>query len=182
MIRLGAAALPALGESYRAARALIVPDAIEPAGAAGLRIRVQRAGLSPYWLADRGRYQLNDSLADPVLFERLRALAEAVTGEPLAVGPFRWLLFGPGDYALVKDSRGPTERMLEVTLDFSEATSGAAGIVYQRGQEAVASVPQLAESLAVVDRPPGTLRFERYVSRRFGHARVLRLRLALLPR
>ena len=55
-------ALAGLRASFRPAplRALFLRDAVEPAGAAGLRVRLAAAGFAPYWVADRGRYERSE--------------------------------------------------------------------------------------------------------------------------
>lgn len=176
--------LAAQARLYRAGRipGAVLPAALEPATAAGLRTRLSSAGFTPFWVADRGRFAANDTLEDRALFEHLRDVAEEISAERLELEGFCWLLLRRGDYALLKHGRPPARRSLELTLDFSAASTGEAEIVYGDGRERLFVVPQLAEGLALVERGPEASRYERYLTARVGDARVFRLRLVLAPR
>jgi hypothetical protein len=166
---------------YRGARPpfALLPDALEPAAAAELRARVD-AGLEPFYLADRGRYQINRTIADAPLYQRLRQIAARVVEAPLTVGAAHWLRFGHGDYSLLGSDRGAGERrrQLELTCDFSSASTDQAQIVYLDGAQSLV-VPQWAGSLVLVDKPPTMRRYERYLTHAVGTQAVYRLRLLL---
>jgi hypothetical protein len=186
MIRPGFDAGPPLDSfraMYRAAifPSVVVPELLDPDAAAALRVRLEMAGLQPFFVADRGRYAFNATLTDEPLFERLRQFAALVVGAPLRVGPARWLRLGRGDYSLIRgDARGRVEpeRHLELTADFSSGSTDQAEIVYSDGQASVV-IPQWAGSLALVDKPKSLYRYERYLTHQVGSQEVYRLRLVL---
>ena len=141
-----------------------------------LRARLHDAGLTRYDLADRGRFEHNDLLVVPDLFDRLVQL----TRRPLTVLRARWLVFRRGDYSLTRGdalSRLPGDHV-ELTFDLSPASSGEAQVVYTDGASSV-YVPQTAGQVSVVARDEGIYRWERYLGLRMGEAVVYRLRLTL---
>lgn len=182
MIPEGAArALEPLRAAYRAAPigAVIVPGAVTAALAGGLREELRSAGFTPWFVADRGRYAVNDGVEVPELFDSLRALAAHLAGEALEISGSRFLLLRRGDYALRKDDQVPEERSLELTLDLSERPTGAAEVIYTHRGEPFFVVPQAPGSVALVERAPTVRRYDRYLGHRVGEAEVIRLRLAL---
>jgi hypothetical protein len=166
---------------YRAARPpfALLPDAVEPQAAAELRARVE-PGFEPFYVADRGRYSIHRTFADAALYERLRQIAARVVEAPLTVGAARWLRFAHGDYSLMRDDRADRtgRRQLEVTCDFSSASSDHGQIVYLDGAASLV-VPQWAGSLTLVDKPPTMFRYHRYLTHAVGAQLIYRLRLLL---
>jgi hypothetical protein len=124
---------------------------------------------------------MNRQLVDAPLFERLRQLAELVSGKALTDGAARWLKRAHGDYALIADDN--VERVtaphVELTLDFSEVTTDQAEVVYSDGNESFV-VPQWPRSLALVERTATLYRYERYLNQLVGDGEVFRLRLLLM--
>ena len=158
----------------------VLPELLLADGAAELRARAETAGLEPFFVADRGRYHANQTLRDEPLFDELRQIAAAVVEAPLVVGAARWLRLERGDYSLIRGdqaSRSEPARHLELTLDFSEAPSDQAEIVYSDGAESIV-VPQWPGALALVDKPPTLYRYERYLTHQVQLA-IYRLRLIL---
>lgn len=161
---------------------LLVANAVEPEVAAGLRAALDAAGTARFWIADRGRYQHNDSLQIPPLWEQLAGFAAGLTGRPLAVHRARWVRLTRGDYALVKDDAHtrPPGRCVELTLDLSSGFHPEGECVYADGAEGV-GVPALPGLLVVVDRSPTSTRYDRPLTVRSGDgAEIVRLRLWLV--
>lgn len=169
---LGAAPIPSL----------MLPAAIDPPTLAALRAGLAAAGTVPYDLADRGRYRLNASLRVDGLWTELAATTTLLTGAPHLVAGARWLELGHGDYGLSRDDActRPSGPHVELTLDLSEACSGEAEIVYSAGATAVI-VPQVPAMLSLIARAPSVFRYERPLTFRSAHLRVVRLRVWLLP-
>lgn len=156
----------ALRETMAAAAppSLVLPEAIDAAVATELRARLEAAGLTAYALADRGRYEHNDTLEVLPLWAELGQLAADLAGRPMRLARARWIRQRRGDYSLVKDdsrTRPPGGgRYLEIVLDVSAGHSGEAQAVYIDGTSTFV-VPQIGGVLAVVDRSPSTTRFLR---------------------
>ncbi len=164
-------------------RSTVIPSLLRADAAEALRRALAADGMDRFDFAPQGRYAHNDRFAAADLVERLRGLAARIAGAPLALGRVRWLRFAHGDYALLwgdHATRRP-EPHLELTLDFSSRATNEAEIVYTRGAEAAFVVPQWPGCLALVERPPDLLRYERYLTHRVGEAEVYRLRIELLP-
>lgn len=175
-------------EVYRAllrgadVRHLMVPDAIQPEVATALRAQLDAAGCEPFAIADRGRYRWNGALRVEALWTSLADFAGRVTGAALEVRGARWLRFGRGDYALIKDDFGtrPPGDHVELTLDLSIAATGEAELVYAARPDGVAlMMPQLPSMLLLVERTAASTRYDRPVTLRAGGAEVIRLRLWL---
>jgi hypothetical protein len=170
---------------YRSTRPpmMVAPFALPERVRAALRVRLDEAAPAAWCVADRGRYRATEALDEPALLAALAALAEAVAEEPLTVESARWLVLGRGDYALTKDDAAAgarPERRLELWADLSAATTGEAELVYTDGRGMLA-VPQLAGSVALVERTRGLYRWQRYLGHRVGEARVHRLLVTLRP-
>lgn len=160
--------------------AVLLGELVSESIAAGLREKV-RPGLARFWIADRGRYDVDETLREPELFSSLAELASAIVDTPLAPARARWLRFRHGDYALVKeDSRrwAGLDHHVEVVLDFSAAKSQDAQIVYS-GKDGAFWMPQQPLGGAVVDRRQPMSRYDRYLTYRVGEAEVFRLSLVL---
>lgn len=161
---------------------LMVPGAVEPATADALRDLLDAAGTEPFAIADRGRYRWNGSLRVDELWAALADFAGRITGAPLAVRAARWLRFGRGDYALVKDdsrTRPPGDHV-ELTLDLSASATGEAELVYTALPDGPGTMlPQLPHVLFLVERTPASTRYDRPVTLRAGGVEVVRLRLWL---
>src|SRR5688572_24559851 len=158
------------------ARALLVAGLIPEAVAAQLRERV-RPLLRPYWLADQGRYQVDETHLEPVLFAGLAELAAEIVDVKVTPGRARWTRLVRGDYAMYKnDSRlwRGMDRHLEVVLDFSAAETSEAQIVYTTPAE-VFWMPQQPLCGALVDRRQQIQRYDRYLTHRVRDAEVFRL-------
>lgn len=160
--------------------AVLLGDLISEAIAARLREQV-RPGLRPFYIADRGRYQVDETLNEPELFASLADLASSILDVPLVVARARWVRMVHGDYALSKDDdrlwAGMT-RHSEMVLDFSAAQSDDAQIVYT-GDKGAFWIPQQPRGGALVDRRQPVVRYDRYLTHRVGDAEVFRLSLAL---
>jgi hypothetical protein len=159
--------------------AVVIPEMVSPATAEEIRGHLSTAGLSPFFLAHRGRYAFNDTFAAPALFQGLLTVAEHLAGAPLAIAAARWIRLVQGDYALMRDDAPPPGRTLELTLDLSTAASGGAEVCYCHKGQLFFAAPQEPRSLAVVERGPAVQRYERYLGHRAGDAEVVRLRLSL---
>lgn len=160
--------------------AVLLGDLVSESIAARLREQV-RPGLRPYFIADRGRYQLDDTLNEPELFASLADLASSILDAPLAVARARWVRMAHGDYSLSKDDGrlwAALTHHAEVVLDFSAAQSDDAQIVYT-GQKGAFWIPQKPRGGALVDRRQPVSRYDRYLTHRVGDAEVFRLSLAL---
>lgn len=183
---ISAAAAKALSpyrEAYRGALlpAVVVPGALSEPAAAELRAELSAAGFEPYWLADHGRYEVNDALAAPELFDSLREIAEHLAGAGLEVQAARWLGLRRGSYSLLRDDVmvAGQERSVELTLDLSAGSCGEAEVVYTHRGQVYFAAPQRPGALALVERGPTVRRYDRYLTHRVGAAEILRLRMAL---
>jgi len=161
--------LAKLRPAYLSARSLMLPGACDPDAAPKPKLRA-------FDLAHRGKY----AFADLPPSEELRAFAEAITGarlQPLSVRLYR---FRRGGYALFRDDAlfRPTAGV-EVTLDLSQKMAGPPA-VYQSSATHRLEVPQAPGIVAVVERTPGTFRYDRYLPAEVGRAEVLRLRAAFV--
>lgn len=176
----------ALRETMAAAElpSLLLPEAIDADVAAELRARLEAAGLTRYSLADRGRYEHNDTLQVVPLWNELGQFAADLAGAPMSVTRARWFRLRHGDYSLVKDdsrTRPPGGRHLELVLDLSAGNSGEAHVVYADGRTGLA-VPQVTGLLAVVDRSPSIARYLRPPTiRSVGGFDIIRLILQFQP-
>jgi hypothetical protein len=181
-----AEAVESFRDAYRTERypRVVIPNAIDADAAAELRA-LAVDGLQPFYAADRGRYHVNTDLVDAPLFDSLRVFAERVVGTPLAVGPARWLRFARGDYQLLRGDaveRSERARHVELTLDFSATETKQAEIVYTDEAASFSEIfflPQLPQSVALVERGDTLYRYDRYLNQHVGRAEVWRLRLAL---
>jgi hypothetical protein len=166
-------------EIYRRQRYLVVPSLFDAEAAARLRARVQ---VAPFYVADRGRYQVGSEGADEALFSSLTRFAQALLDEPLGRIAHRWLRFAHGDYQLTHGDHhdGIAQgRHLELTLDFSAHETDQGESVFTDGRGASFIVPQLPLSLALVERRDSLYRYDRYLNHMIGDAEVWRLRLSL---
>jgi hypothetical protein len=165
---------------------MVAPLALLPGDCAALRSSVADLPMVTLAVADRGRYRHGDEPRAPGLVAELRELAEQTAELRLEAAGLRWLRLAHGDYALTKDDHHqaragrPEGTHLELLLDFSATSTGEAEIVYTDGTCQLA-VPQLAGSVALVERRPGIYRYQRYLTHRVGDAEVWRLQLALRP-
>ena len=176
---LEGAALASLRAVYRgSSRLLFLPGAVDDALAAELREALAPV-LQPYWIADRGRYARGDAMPLAELIEPVGVLVATVTGESLRLASAQWQRFTPGSYALHKDSAGAGERSVEATLDFSAAAFPNAGFTYRRGADTM-PFTQEPLSLALVDRRPAAVRYDRYLPLSGAPAEVWRLRAAFI--
>jgi hypothetical protein len=159
-------------QQLRQGRCAMLPDVLAPEAAAPLRARIQ---FEPFFIADRGRYH-QSAAADAVL-DPLRALAEELAEAALEPAPHQFLRLERGDYQLVRDDsvRRVPGRHLELLLDFSEAPTGQAEIIYSHGL----TLSQVPLSVALVERDDSQYRYQRYLNHKVGDARVFRLRLPL---
>jgi hypothetical protein len=160
-------------------RELIAPDE-----RARLRAALDAAGWLRHDLADQRHVCSSPAAADEALFARLTDLAATAGGAPLRLDAFEWLRLRHGDYQLMKHDarRRPPDAHVEVIADLSAAATGEAEIVYTDGGPTLFYVPQLPGAVAVVQRAPTLLRYQRHLSLRVGAAEVHRLRLTLVPR
>jgi hypothetical protein len=176
----GGAILDTFRQMFRTQRFLHVPGLLDALSAELLRVR--RGGeLQPFYVADRGRYQVSAEHAEEELFAELRGFAEAVVGEPLQPIAHRWLRFAHGDYQLGFGDRvdaAARGRHLELTLDFSAVETGQGETVFT-DEQVTFVVPQLPLSLALVERRDSLYRYDRYFNHMIGDAEVWRLRLSL---
>jgi hypothetical protein len=176
----------ALREQMAAAEvpSLLLPQSLDATVVADLRARVEAAGLTRYELADRGKYDHNDTLQVAELWNELGQFAADLTGAPMSIARVRWFRLRRGDYSLVKDdsrTRAPGDRHLELVLDLSAGNTGEADVVYADGRNALA-VPQISGLLAVVARSPSVARYMRPPTiRSFGGHDVVRLILQFQP-
>lgn len=161
----------------------IVPSLVDAATATALRADASAAGLTRYEFAPRGRFDHNDLYRPAALLDPLAALVATITGEPVSAAAVRWLRLRHGDYSLLWDDHltRPAQRHFEATLDLSSSTTGQGGTIYVANGEARFVAPQRHGCLAIVDRPPHVLRYERYLDHRVGAAEVWRLRVTFVP-
>jgi hypothetical protein len=177
--------LPALRHAFRSSliHGVIVEDVIKPEICALLRDRV-REGLVSYGLADRGRYQVNETHEEPEIAGVLADLCGSILDEKVIPGRARWTRFVHGDYALYKDHayrrRGRTEPY-ELVLDFSAQASADGQVVYVNRESGFA-VPQQPGLLGLVDLRGGVQRYDRYLTARVRGDEVFRLSLPLSNR
>jgi hypothetical protein len=162
------------------ARALLLERLMSDAAAARLREQV-RPVLRPYYLADRGRYHVNDTHVEPELFAGLAAVASETAEVAVKVAWARWMRLVHGDYALYKNDHRlwrTLDHHLEVVVDFSDGACTEAQIVYTTPTESF-WVPQQPRCGALIDRRQPIQRYDRYLSHRMGETEVFRLSLAL---
>ena len=164
---------------------LALRDEIFPAAErTAVRAQLDAAGWELRGLADRHHLEVGRAAAAAALFDRLRDIAaEAARSAALpTVAAFEWLRLRHGDYQLFKSDAHarPAGAPREVIADFSESATGEAELFYGNGTTTAAIVPQRPGSVAVVARPPGLYRYQRYLSLRVGAALVYRLRLTLI--
>ncbi len=172
------AVLAGLRAAFAGPRLLQIPNALDERAAAAVRAGV-KPRLQPFALLDRGRYQ--HARADEAeLIDFLRAMGEGLLGASLAVADARWLRLTAGCYSLLRDSRGPTEDSLELTLDASAGEHASASLIYARPDGPVLFQHQ-PRSLIAFDRRPGAFRYDQYLPLAEGPADVWRLRVALKP-
>jgi hypothetical protein len=163
------AVLAKLRPLYLERGSLLLPGACDPAAAPD-------AALTPFFVPNRGRYQV----ADLAPREDLRLFAEALTGARLKAFSLRLYRFGHGDYALFyDDSFSRVPEGVELTLDLSPDLGGPAA-VYQSTPTEKLEIPQIPGLVAAVSRGPGTFRYDRYLPAAVGTLRVLRLRATFL--
>jgi hypothetical protein len=160
-------------------RHVVLPALVDEERAAPMREGADAVGFAPFYEPDRGRYAINRDLVIPELFDELRELVGSIVERELTLGPVQWLRLVHRDYSLTKTAREVAGPHVEVTVDFSARTTAHGEIVYTDG---VASwvVPQLAGSVAIVEREPWLYRYERYLDHRVGDGAVYRVRLAFL--
>lgn len=162
---------------------IVLPSLIAPALAAGLRAAGDAIGYRRFDFAPQGRFDRIDPFPAAPLLDPLRALAEAVTGERFTVGGARLLRLAHRDYALLWEDAltRPPARFVEALIDLSEAASGEAEVAYCAGANPIFTAPQLPGSAILVERAPGVLRWQRYLSHRVGAKKIHRLLVELLP-
>ncbi len=160
-------------------RHVVLPGLVGEDRAAPMREGADEVGFTPFYEPDRGRYGINRDLVVPELFDELRALVGSIVERELTLGPVQWLRFRHRDYSLTKTAREVAGPHVEVTVDFSARTTEQAEIVYTDGVESWI-VPQLAGSVAIVEREPWLYRYERYLDHRIGDGAVYRARVVLL--
>jgi hypothetical protein len=159
----------------------VLPSVFDPYGARLLRECLAEAGMTPFHVADRGRYHVNLEYEDAHVFDELRGLAERVVDEPLTPLAHRWLRFSPGDYQLIRGDvveRAARGRHLELTLDFSSRETGLGEMVYSDGRDSFA-IPQWPLAVALVERGDSLYRYDRYLNHTMGAVEIWRLRLSL---
>jgi hypothetical protein len=177
--------LQALRAAFRLSplRSAMIEDVLPAEVLAVLRARVAPA-LRPFYVADRGRFHLNEEHVEPGVASVLSEVASSVAGVELVAGSPRWQRFVRGDYALYKDDaarwRGRTETH-ELIVDLSAQGSPEAQVVYFDGESGVV-FPQRPGLLGLVERRPGVQRYDRYLTHRSGAAEVFRLSLPLSSR
>ncbi len=153
---------------YQAQRRILLPGACDPAD-------VPEAKLARFFAPTRGRYEVAD-LAPRTILHRW---AEALTGARLRPHSTRLFRFRHRDYSLLYDDALTRVREgVEITLDLSTDLGGPPA-VYQDGTQR-GEVPQVPGIVAVVERGPGTYRYDRYLPAAMGEGQVLRLRAAFL--
>jgi hypothetical protein len=158
-----------------------VESAVQAETAAGIRSQVDAAGYETFYIADRGRYQLNDSLDMKPLVSSLLAVASRIVDASLALARTRWFCFRRGDYSLQKDdAQNRLEgTWFELTLDFSERASGQSDITYSDGSTRLLIVPQEPGCLTLIERTPAIYRYIRPMTVHSLADRVHRLQLWL---
>ncbi len=157
--------------------AILIPNAVP---IDELRAEVQSLPYRDYFIADRGRYQFNDSFQSTSLAP-LKQLAEELLGKPLALVATRCTRHVAGDYAQPKDDDRfwpPTGATLELTIDLSSAASDEGQIVYFNARGSLV-LPQQPGACVLVDRTAPLTRYERYLTHRLGDRAIHRLRLLL---
>lgn len=158
---------------------VVLPGALSEPTTAAIREQVVEAGFQPFWVADRGRYEMNDTLEAPELFDSLREIAEHLAGAHFTVELARWLRLRRGSYALLRDDAAQTERHLELTLDLSAGSCGEAEVIYTHRGQIFFAAPQQPGTMTLVERGPTVRRYDRYLTHRVGDAEIVRLRMAL---
>ncbi len=162
----------------------IVPDAITPALAVELRVRVE-PHYARYTLVDRGSYE-HAPIDEPALFAKLAAIVEnrlAIAGadamalaganatgatsakRTMTVVEARVLRLSPGDYLLAHHDRVHEGNPIELVVDLSETAIAGAEVHYRRRGAVFFRVPSAPRSLAIVERGPTVTCNHAYVSR-----------------
>jgi len=139
------------------------------------------AAFSRFEIADRGRYEVCESHAEPELVALVTHLASERLGMALAPAGQRLLRFRRGDYALFKDDHKRwqgLDALAEVTVDLSASESDEGQVVYAF-PDGRATMPQRPGAAAIVDRRGQAARYERYLGVRFGEGEILRLHVIL---
>jgi hypothetical protein len=161
--------------------AVLIPGAF-PVEAA--RAQILAAPFRDYWVADRGRYRINDTLVLPDCFAALTSWVKQIMDTDLQTRFARFTCHRRGDYAQPKDDDrfwaglGASERAVDLTLDLSATKSDEAQIVYF-GAAGSLVMPQAPGLLALVARRAPLTRYERYLNQRVGEVELVRLRLVL---
>ena len=161
--------------------AVLIPEAIDAGAALVLREAVT-ARLAAVTLADRGRYATGAASALHPLVEEIRALVASIASAELEVIEARWLHYRSGGYALYKDGPALGEAAVEATLDLSLREVAGGEIVYGQCAETLVALPSAPLSLAIVGRPPLSVRQTRYLPLLQGEVELLRLRVLLVGR
>jgi hypothetical protein len=146
-----------------------------------LRAQVQALSYRDYFIADRGRYQFNDSFQSDGL-EPLIGLAQQITGKTITCTRARCTRHVHGDYAQPKDDDRfwpRTGATLELTIDLSNAASDEGQIVYFNASGSLV-LPQKPGACALIARTAPLTRYERYLNYRLADNVIYRLRLLLL--
>jgi hypothetical protein len=154
--------LARLRPAWQAARSLILPGA----ASGSIKARFKR-----YYVANRGRYEVATGRNS----KQLQAFTEALTGARLEFEWLRVYRFGHRDYSLFfDDAQTRVTAGVEVTIDLSNEMIGPPAIYENPRVE----VPQSPGLVAVVERGPGTFRYDRYFPASVGRKKVVRLRAA----
>ena len=177
-----AAALDALRQQFRRddPPRIVIRDAIGRDEAARLR-EAATAGLTAFYVPNRGRYHVSNAEVDGALLNSLREISESIAGRRLVIGSPRWLRFRHGDYQLLQgDATDTPDRShgIEATLDFSESELVDADFVYTHGGRNLA-FPHAPRSLTLIERQPEMLRYDSYLKNEVGDAAIWRLRLGM---
>ena len=161
-------------------RGVLLEGLVPAEVAAAMRERV-RPLLRPFFIADRGRYQLAEGHDEPEVVAGLTALAADIVERRLLPVRRRWTRLGHGDYAMYKDDVVVWDRLdrhLELVLDFSAAPTDDGQVAWSTGAELL-WMPQRPLCGALVDRRQKVMRYDRYLTHRVVTAEVFRLSLAL---
>lgn len=161
-------------------KGILLDNLIPESVAAEMREGV-RPLLEPYYLADRGRYEVDETYQRNDVVYGLVALASETAQLAFRLARTRWTRHTRGDYALFKnDSRlwRGMDRHFEMVLDFSAVASAEGHIFWTREADAF-WMPQKPCAGVLIDRRQAIQRYDRYLSQRFGDGEIFRLTLAL---
>jgi hypothetical protein len=160
--------------------AVVVERALPADFVRALRARLDEEPFASFHLADRGRYEVLEDIAEPDLLSGLRDLGSYLSGERLAITSARCLRLRRGDYALRRDDERtrPAQGRYELICDLSASSSGEAQVVYSRGNRTIFAAPQLTGSVSFVYRV-GVSRYDRYLNLHTEGRVIHRLRLWL---